>query len=159
MTKERDEMSFEDAVMRVGSKLGWPRAAKVVFKTERHVRNWSDPDERGADVDSALALDLAYHRETGGKPPILSAYIHQFEREAGVSVCQDALNDMMLRLARESAEAVAAGMGACHPNATDLDKRVALKELSEQIDAAVAMRDRLAAELSGSVTPINRVAS
>lgn len=156
MTKEREALSFDEAVMKVGLELTWEKAAKVVWRSVKQVRNWSDPDKGAPDIQQALALDVAFVRKGRGRPPLLSSYIHQLEQETGTVVCQEALADLVMSLARESAESIAASMQAIRPDATDEAKRTAVRELREQLDAGEALLRRLTSELQG---PSLRVAS
>ena len=43
MTKERAPLTFAQAVTRVAGLLGWEEAARVVERSERTLRLWSEP--------------------------------------------------------------------------------------------------------------------
>lgn len=153
MTKERDALSFDDAIMKIGLELSWDQAGRAVLRTPKQVRNWSDPDKGAPDIVQALALDVAFVRAGNGKPPILSSYIHQFEQETGVAVCPVPLGDLTLRMVRETAEGIAAVMEASGPSCTREKDLAALKELDDVADVVAALRRQIAARLAEPPTP------
>ena len=114
----------------------------MVGKSDRWVRNWSDPDEgKAPNVHQALALDVAFLKAGGGEPPILSAYLHQLELATGGKINFAPLLDLVSKAAKESGEAISHLLDAAMPDATDEHRVSALKEGSEAVEAiTTAMR-------------------
>ncbi|WP_041795472.1 hypothetical protein [Pararhodospirillum photometricum] len=75
MTKPREPLSIEDAIMKVMVGLGREKAAAVVGKSVTHVYRWTDPDhDTKPNCDQMMKLDAAYVAAGLGEAPILRAY-------------------------------------------------------------------------------------
>jgi hypothetical protein len=151
MTKARAPSTFADAVTRIAGRVGWTAMAEAVGKTERCVRNWSDPDmHREPCLDDALALDALYLEAGGGEAPIASVYLVLLKRAAQPTPDTEALTGATCRAAKEVGEAVAALVEATQPGAHQRVRVVAEKEIADAVEALQG-----AAEvLSANVTPL-----
>lgn len=136
MTKLRDALTFEDAVIKIVALIGWNGAAAAVNKTERLVRYWSDPDDdKAPTIEQALKLDAAYASKGGEGAPFLSAYAYQLELTGFGSSTSDALVHLVAKAAKETGEAVSALLEASRPGAPRQARDIALRESGEAIDA------------------------
>lgn len=151
MTKLREPRSFEDAITRILGYLGAERAAQIVGKSTRWVRQWSDPDEEALpNLRQAAALDAACKAETG-ETPIRRAYDHETEALLGgrdghtpvgetERICQKLREDsemveayvayhakrtpaQLMELKREGAEAIAAIEAMIRDCEVDLERQ------------------------------------
>lgn len=139
MTKHRAPLSIDAALARIAGKLdnGWTDMATIARREVRTVRNWGDPDTpESIPVDCAIALDLAYVRAGGSGTPIFEAYAYQLElaEQSQFADRYDLLRRAQV-VAKETGEANSAILGAAQPNATPADRRAALNEITEAIDA------------------------
>lgn len=146
MTKARNPSTFADAVTRIAGRIGWSAMADAVGKTERAVRNWSDPDmDRHPSIQDALALDAAYLAAGGGEPPIMAVYQLQLDRAVQAPADSAALARATGNVATEVGQAVAALVQVTLPGASQADRVVAERELTEAIDAMVSAKQQLGA--------------
>lgn len=155
MTKARHPSTFADAVTRIAGRVGWTAMAEAVGKTERAVRNWSDPDmDRQPGLDDALQLDRIYLEAGGGEAPLLAVYQHLLDRAIQPPADTAELVRATATTAKEVGEAVAALVQAAQPGAGHVDRAVADRELTEAIDALNEAKRKLGAPAAASVTPL-----
>jgi hypothetical protein len=146
MTKMRAPASFEDAITRVAGVLGFEGMAAVVGKTDRAVRNWSDPDIGTLPtLEDAWRLDAAYIAECGGEPPILAAYALKLKRSAFAPGNAAAIAASMKVAAKEGGEALAALVDASQPGADQLTRQLAAREALEASEAFKSAAQQLVA--------------
>jgi hypothetical protein len=145
MTKAREPMSFHDAITKVVGLLGWAGAADAAGKSERTVRNWSDPDTaQQPTIEEALRLDAAFVAAGGTEPPILTAYSLRLDVATATVADPRAIAASMKTAAREAAEAMGAmGEVLAQPNADPLILAAAQRECMEAGEAFVAAARRL----------------
>ncbi|HEX8446254.1 MAG TPA: hypothetical protein VF649_06535 [Sphingomonas sp.] len=80
MTKPRPALTFAQAVTRIAGLIGYPEAARLVGRSERTVRYWSEDDQDGEPrLQDALSLDLAWRAAGGDGAPILDSYAAQLD--------------------------------------------------------------------------------
>lgn len=151
MTKARNPSTFADAVTRIAGRIGWSAMADAVGKTERAVRNWSDPDmDRHPSIQDALALDAAYLAAGGGEPPIMAVYQMRLERAVQPPADSADLARASGTAAKEVGEAVAALVMAAQPGARAQDRAVADREISDAIEALTDAKRKLGAAGDGA---------
>lgn len=145
MTKVRPPATIQDAVTRIAGRVTFPAAADAVGKSERAVRNWSDPDmDRLPSIKEAIILDALYLAEGGGEPPLLAVYQLLLERSVQAPADTVTLAKAAAAAARETGEAIAAAVQAVP--ATDAAARiVADREIGEAIEALSDLRNKLGA--------------
>jgi len=146
MTKIRDPLTFEDAIVQITKALGWEAAAAVVGKGVRLLGYWSDPDDdREPSLSQALKLDAAYRSKTGGEgAPLLAAYAYRLELD-GLQVPNGAgLVELAAHSCTEVGEALGALMKCTRPGATPKEREGAAKEIDEAVDALTQARATLA---------------
>jgi len=146
MTKARDPLTFEDAIVQITKALGWEAAAAVVGKGVRLLGYWSDPDDdREPSLTQALKLDAAYRAKTGGEgAPLLAAYAYRLELEGLHVPNNSALIELASKACKETGEALGALMEASRPGATPKDRESAARETDQAIDALTHARATLA---------------
>lgn len=147
MTKERNALTFERAMTNVAAKIGWEEAARLVGRTERAVRNWSDPDTSAqVTLDHALQLDVAFLAAGGECAPFLEVYRTRLEADLAIATgCLSELNQSIALGAKEGGEAIAAAIVAAQPGASDHDLRRAEVEIEESISAKTGLLARIRA--------------
>lgn len=154
MTKGRDPLTFELALTKVASKIGWEQCAEIVGQKDRTVRNWSDPDTSAKiSLDAALRLDVAFRVAGGeGPPPMFECYAARLEADTATA-CADlsALNAKIAKAAKEGGEAIAAAIAAAQPGATDSVRARAELELEESRSAITDTLATLRAGRRGDV--------
>lgn len=139
MTKHRAPLSIDAALARIAGQLedGWKTMAEITGRERRTVQNWGDPDTpESVPINFAIALDLAYLAAGGSGTPIFEAYAHKLEQAEAANFADR--YDLLRRaqaVAKETGEANSAILGAAQPNASAADKRAALTEITEAIDA------------------------
>jgi len=140
MTKVRSPSTYADAVTRIAGHVGWQAMAEAVGKTERAVRNWSDPDvDRAPSIDDCEHLDRLYLKAGGGEAPLLAVYRLHVGEGSPLSVDHAVLQAGATTLATEAGQGMAAVIPAIASNATPADRAKAAKELGEMIEAAQKM--------------------
>lgn len=144
MTKARNPSTFEDAILRIVDRIGWTAAADAVGKGERVVRNWSDPDmDRQPTIDDALRLDAEYLKAGGGAPPLMSVYAARLDRSSSPTADSAEIAVAVGTAAKEVGEAIAAGVAAAQPGASQKQKIVAEKEVDDGIAALQGLKTKL----------------
>lgn len=144
MTKARAPSTFADAVTRIAGRVGWAAMSEAVGKSERAVRNWSDPDmDRDPTIDEALILDAAYLAAGGGEAPIMAVYQLRLDRAVTPRADTAALALATGLAAKEVGEAVAAAVQIVNPGASQADCIVADREIGEAVEALTALRQKL----------------
>lgn len=134
MTKRRDPLTFHRALTVVAAQIGWDRCAMITGRSERQVRNWSDPDaDSEISILDAMRLDKAFIASGGDHPPFGQVYnalldIATAETDADmVKVAAEA--------AKESGEAVSAFLDAA--TSRDPAKRRRARKEGEEAVAAI----------------------
>lgn len=136
MTKRRTALSFDDAATRIAAQIGWEEMAGIVGRSERAVRNWSDPEcATYPSIDQALALDVAYRARGGEGAPYAEAYADRLEMAAQAAQSASALPRLAGIAAKETGEALAALIAAAQPGATLAERAIARREGREAIAA------------------------
>jgi hypothetical protein len=145
MTFVRTPKTFADAMTRVAGLLDWEPCAKLVNRSTRCVRNWSEPKSaKRPTVDQALILDAAYQRAGGEGAPFFEAYDFMLDiRAAEQTACQRALSAEIATFAIESGEAIAFSMTVTHSNASPAAIQRAVAEVAHAHSASAAMLRRL----------------
>lgn len=138
MTKLRAPLSIDAALARIAGQLpgGYEEAADLTDCRARTVRKWGDPDApEEISLRRAITLDLAYVAAGGEGYPLHQAYTHQLEvAEAEHFADRFDLLRRTAALIKEGGEAQAALARLCLPDATEADRRVALRELAEAFE-------------------------
>ena len=147
MTKRRDPASFADAVTKIAGLLTYAALAEMVGKSERAVRNWSDP-ETGAvpSIEDAWRMDAAYLSAGGGKAPMLTVYALRLEIAAEAATDVQAIVEATGKAAIEGGEGIAALVAASRPGATKLEKQIARREALEASEAFAVAAQRIGGE-------------
>lgn len=142
MTKIREPMSFAAAVNTVAGLVGWEHLAEILGRSERLIRYWSDDDHRARpSLEQAVELDRAYLAAGGTHAPMLEAFASQLQIDAVMTPpCTDALATGIAEATRETAEAISNSIGLLHRGSTLPQKREAMREINEGIDAMNRMR-------------------
>lgn len=145
MTNPRTPKTFADAMTRVAGLLTWEVCAKLVKRSTRCVRNWSEPAcAKRPTVDQALILDAAYQREGGEGAPFREAYEFLLDvRVTDQTACQRALAGETATFALESGQAVAAAIAVTQSNASPRDILRAVAEVTHAHTASAALLRRL----------------
>lgn len=139
MTKLRAPGSFADAVTRVVGRITWRKAADVVGKSERTVRNWSEGDTGALPtIEEALLLDAAYLRAGGSHAPMMQAYGLLLKNITEGPADAAAIAGFIGPAAREGGEAVAALADASRP---DADAAARARAGRECLEAAEVFTD------------------
>lgn len=133
MTKARTPLTTADAMTRVAGLLGWAEVARIASRSNRCVRNWSDPDhDTSAPIDTARNLEVAYRAAGGEGSPFLEAFAHQVDQQlAAVTACQTALVADCADVSRETGEAIAFSLVLAQPGASPRDALRALAEVEQ----------------------------
>jgi hypothetical protein len=144
VTKLRPPSSFEQAITRIAGLIGWDEVARITGRSDRTVRDWSDPDNATLPtIAQAFALDAAYRTAGGGEAPIHSVYQLRLDTEACAAPCPAAIRHAAASAALESGQAVTALIIASDPAATQAQRARALVETQEALaaltNAAVAL--------------------
>lgn len=157
MTKAREPMTYDAALVRIADRLGWDEMAKVTGRKERTVRNWADPDTgETCPVDCAELLDLAYRGAGGEGYPMADTMARRLELAATVAFAdQAALSRTTERLVKEAGEAFAALIAASREGVCFATLQNARREVSEMADEATgALRkiDAMLGQLPGTAS-------
>lgn len=137
MTKIREPITFGHALTEVAKLIGWDRCAGITGRSERTVRNWSDPDtDQEISVLDARRLDAAYLSAGGEYPPFHRTFALQLELESRTPVNEaQALTNAAAVAAKEGGEAIAAMLKAAAPGTGPAQRRKAKQEVKEAIEA------------------------
>lgn len=145
MTNVRTPKTFADAMTRVAGLLDWEPCAKLVNRSTRCVRNWSEPScSKRPTVEQALILDAAYLRAGGEIAPFRDTYDFLLDvRVTEQTACQRALAEDIATLALECGEAISFGMAVTHSNASPAAVHRAVAEATHAHTASAALLRRL----------------
>ena len=146
MTNIRAPRTFAHAMTRVAGLLSWETCEKIVQRSNRTIRYWSEERSRKRPtVVQALQLDMAYRLAGGEDAPFLDTYLHQLDiRLEAATACHRLLAGDIATFARESGEAIAAGLAVTNSNASKHDIIRAVAEVEQVESALTAIRRRLA---------------
>lgn len=145
MTKPRPPASFEQAITRIAGLIGWEEVARLTGRSDRAVRDWSDPDiESLPTIAQAFALDAAYRAAGGGEAPMHSTYALRLDIATTDTHCADAIRHATAAAAKESGEAITALIVASGPNASAAERARALLEGQEAVIAINTAMTKLA---------------
>jgi hypothetical protein len=148
MTKLRPPVSIAHAITRIADVVDYARMGELVDRSERTVRDWSDPGRPTCPtLDQAIILDIAF-RDAGGDGLPLLEYFHIRLQLAtpGPSVSNAELVLAAGAVAREAGEAVQALIHAAQPGATHHDRIRAKSELHDAsaiVTAAIGKIDNV----------------
>ena len=133
MTKQRPALSFAQAITRIAGVIGFEAAAKLVGRSDRAVRYWTEDDKDGEPtLSQALALDAAYRTAGGEGAPILDSYAAQLDVAiADHLASQLALTAAIGAAAQECGEAINHALAAAAPGATPAQVHRAITETEE----------------------------
>lgn len=142
MTLPRETLSIENALMRVLGALQIEHAAEVTGRKIHYLYAIVNPNKREQlTVLDMIKLDIAHMRTpTGGAPlfDTVSTIIHAVRAEIYADAV--ALGAAAVDVIREGGQAHAALCKVSQPNATDRERRAALRELEEsQLETAKAI--------------------
>ncbi len=150
MTYARDPLSFEAALDDIVDRIGQDQVLRIVGRARRTVAHWSNPEcDATPPIAAALALDCAWRAAGGAGAPMLDTYRRRFEASAPIVMGIDIGNlpDLTVQVIHESADAKAALVIAMMPGATELQRREASREVSENIAVLEATLPHLMAQV------------
>lgn len=150
MTLPRDPMSFEFALQAIEKRIGSDAVRQIASRAQRTIDDWRHPETpRTPPIETALALDRAWRAAGGAGAPMLDTYRRLFETSAPIVVGIDDgdLPDLTVIAIRESADAHAALLIAMQPQASERDRRAAVREIAEGISAFEATLPHLIGQL------------
>ena len=153
MTKTRAPLSFALAIHEVTTVIGVATARRVTGRAKRTLQLWREGDQGATpSLAHAFALDHAYIQVGGeGLPPILASYLRQMEAlMANPAACRIALIDDIARVARESAEALAASLALTQPGVSPTAIHHAIAEVEQGHAANGRLLARLKSFLPGN---------
>lgn len=135
MTKLRQPLSFEAALMNVIGAIGREEALAITGRTHSRLVDYLDPDKDGSiRLDHAFLLERRYRELGHPGAPLHDAWREQLGLGEGHGIADSAA---LLRqasiVAKETGDATAAAIAAASPNATDADKAIARREIDEAI--------------------------
>lgn len=137
--KTRAPLTTDQALARVIGQLprGYPDAEKATGKSESYLRACGDPDRRERlCFDDAIALDIAFQEAGGEGAPLAEHYLLRVEMGSEARLANHfGLFEKTEAVIRESGEAGAALVRLCQPGAGPLERREALRELVEAVEA------------------------
>lgn len=145
MTQRRTPLTFADAMTRVAGAIGYPEASRIVSRSDRCVRSWSEPDgAKRPTIEQALRLDLAFRLAGGEGAPFRDAFDHQLGLAVShATACRAELTNDIAEFAQETGEAVAASLALVDPAASPLIAHRALVEAEQARRAADALVTRV----------------
>ena len=83
MTKVRDPLTAQSALLKIATRLGFDGCADIVGKSTSEVRKYSDAETaRHISFQNAIRLDIAYRNDGGLESPFLDVFAAKV-REAG----------------------------------------------------------------------------
>ncbi|MFC0683568.1 hypothetical protein [Novosphingobium clariflavum] len=135
MTKVREPLTYQAVLTDIAALIGWDRCAAICgVRSDRTVRNWSDPDcETEIRLIDAERLDRAYMDYGGDHAPFHRLHALRLDIANREAPDRD-LAVLAGTAAKETGEAVAALIEASncsHPRT----RRKARKEIHEAIDS------------------------
>lgn len=140
MTKRRDPFTFHRALTVIAAQIGWDQCAQITGRTERQVRNWSDPDAASEiSILDANRLDKAFLAAGGDHAPFGQVYNALLD----IAVAETDADLVMAAAsaAKESGEAVSAMIEAATTRSPSARRRArkegeeALKSLTRGLAA------------------------
>ncbi|QSR16037.1 hypothetical protein [Novosphingobium sp. KA1] len=145
MTKGRAPLTIDAALARIAGEIpgGWSAMAALLCnpngkpRSESMVRAWGDPLRREKiPLHDAIKLDLAYRSAGGDGAPLFETYGYLLD-EAGMFRFSNevALGRLAVDAIREGGEAHAALVLASQPGVDPRQKRAAIQEVEEAIQA------------------------
>lgn len=135
MTKRRDPLTFHRALTVVAARIGWDRCAMITGRSERQVRNWSDPDaDSEISILDANRLDKAFIAAGGDHAPFQLVYAALLDIAAADHDTNLAM--AAARAAKESGEAVSAMIEAASSSCPATRRRA--RQEGEEAHAAIA---------------------
>ncbi len=155
MTNLRAPLTFAMAMTRIGGLLDFDDAARIVGRSNRCVRSWSEPGgTKRPTVEQALKLDAAYLAAGGDSAPFLDAFAFQLQvRRARHAACQRALVTEIAQVAQECGDAVAASLELTASGASPRTVHRAVAEAEEAHKSTGALLRRLTSFLSFGAGP------
>ena len=145
MTKLREPVSIENALLLTLGRLTIERAAEVTGRQPHYLRAASDPDkpDQLLSVRDMELLDLASHADFGDGFPLYEALGRRLESSAAERFAdQAAIGRACMAVAKETGDATAAMIAASLPGASIPELETALRELEEadaSTDGAIAV--------------------
>ena len=144
MTKLREPVTIENALLLVVARLTPERAAEVTGRDAAYLRVLHDPDRREQlTVRDLELLDLEHQAQFGEGFPLYEALGRRLESSAAERFAdQAALGRATMAVAKECGEAMAAMIAAGLPGADRKTIEEALRQLEEadaSTDAAIAV--------------------
>lgn len=135
MTKLREPLTYQAVLTEIAAAIGWDRCAAICgVRSERAVRNWSDPDcETEIRLIDAERLDRAFMDYGGDHAPFHRLHALRLDI-AGRETPDRDLALLAGMAAKETGEAVAALIGASS-HGDQRTRRKARKEIHEAIDS------------------------
>lgn len=140
MTKRREPFTFHRALTVIAAQIGWDQCAQITGRTERQVRNWSDPDAASEiSILDANRLDKAFLAAGGDHAPFGQVYNALLD----IAVAETDADLVMAAAsaAKESGEAVSAMIEAATTRSPSARRRArkegeeALKSLTRGLAA------------------------
>jgi hypothetical protein len=155
VTKFRTPLTFPDAITRVAGVLTFKGMANLLSRSDRCVRNWSDPETMASpSLAQALTLDAAYRLAGGDGSPILEAYAFQLDAQiTELSACTSALAADLGIAARECGEAISSAVAVTQGGASISEVHCALVESEQARSALAQVIERLKSFLSRGAGP------
>lgn len=136
MTLPRDPVSFAAALATIEKRLGSDVVRRIASRAQRTIDDWRHPETRRTPpIETALALDCAWRAAGGAGAPMFDTYRRLFETSAPIVMGGNfgSLSDLTVQCIHEGAQAEAALVIAMLPGATDLQRREASREVTENI--------------------------
>jgi len=136
MTLLRQPATFERALSKIASLLGWDGCAAVLEKSESYVRKLGAPDtEREISLRDALRLDAAWRRAGGDGAPLFECYALQLDMDSGGAMaCANRMIAAAALVSKESGEAVAAALAL----ASNMDDAKVQRKAAREIEEAIS---------------------
>lgn len=153
MTLQRTPLTFADAMTRVAGVLTFDDARRIVRRSDRCVRNWSEPGSaKRPTVDQALALDVAYRAAGGDGAPFLEAFAFQLDVQVERQTADRRdLTGEIATVAREAGEAIAASLAITTTNASPRETHFAFVQAQQAHVSFGALLRRLTSFLPVAV--------
>ncbi len=125
--------------------IGHEEARAITGRTHSRLVDYLDPDKDGSiRLDHAFQLERRYRELGHPGAPLHDAWREQLGLGEGNGVADSAaLLRQAAVVAKETGEATAAAIAAAGPNATDVDKAIARREIDEAIAELAKKRTML----------------
>jgi len=133
MTNVRAPLTFAQAVTRIAGVVHFKECARIVRRSVRAVRYWSEEEKPGCPtLVQAIALDLAYRRAGGEGAPIFESYAAQLDVAIADEIaCRNQLLAMIGTAAAECGEAYKHALVVAAPGVTPAQVHRAITETEE----------------------------